>query len=144
MSIQNPDGTYLFNDSSDCADSYFTDLLVLPQDGTYTVYLSGTSIGQATFTLKSVAVDASAAIAIDDPAVSLTTTTPAQNVQLTFNGSAQQLVSLYVTAPSSWGCYSLSLTNPDGTYIIINNKTVCSCTGRAGSKAAGTLKYQPC
>jgi YD repeat-containing protein len=106
----------------------FIDALVLPSTGTYTILInpSATSKGSITLTLTAVQ-NATASITIGGPAVTMTTTVPGQNAQLTFSGTAGQRISLNVTAISSTlNCPSFSIVKPDGSDLIAPNYNCAS------------------
>ena len=141
-----PDGSTLSNGAMSV--NYFSDVLTLPTTGTYTVKLdpSGMNTGTATFTLYNVPPDPTATIAVGGSAVSLTTTTPGQNANLTFSGTASQLVSLSLSEDSSLGsCGYVSFVNPDGSTLANN----FFCTNYTGSTltlpqtGAYTIKLDP-
>ena len=120
FSIVKPDGT-MVAPALACASPYFIDVTVLPVTGSYTVVMNPktATIGNATFALSDVPPDATAAITPGGPAVTMTTTVPAQNAQLTFSGTAGQRISLNVTAISSTlSCPSFSIVKPDGTNLV--------------------------
>ena len=122
VSIQNPDGTSLVSSGSQCGSSYYTDVLTLPASGTYTITLNpgGLNVGTATLTLYDVPPDASPAIVPGGSAVSVTITTPGQNAQLSFNGTAGQRVSLNVVfgGLDASACNTVSIQKPDGTSLV--------------------------
>jgi YD repeat-containing protein len=126
VALIKPDGTQLTN-SNLCSGAYI-DALILPATGTYTIAVnpSGADIGTATFTLYSVPPDPSATITIGGPSVTLGTTTPGQNMSLTFSGTAGQSVSLLTTNSSFPNCYwgTVALIKPDGTQLASSN--LCS------------------
>src|SRR5262249_49054447 len=70
-----------------------------------------------TFNLFTVPADASATITPDGGTVSLSTTTPGQNMKLTFSGTAGQRVSLLdqITAGGGSSCGPLTIWQPNGT-----------------------------
>lgn len=121
IKIRNPDGTTYALSSSANGGTYFSDLVTLTQAGTYTIILdptgsAATSVGSATFALATVASDATSAISVDGSPVTLTTTTPAQNMTLTFSGTALQRVSLTVSGVSAAiNYYQIKIRNPDGS-----------------------------
>ena len=129
LKILNPDGSTL-------VDSYnypnrFIDVQTLPKKGTYTITYDplGTQIGSLTFTLYNVPADASGSITVGGAAVTLTTTTPGQNMKLTFTGTVGQLLTLTTSNDSGFGCcQDLKVFNPDGTQLLSNygygNRTV--------------------
>ena len=77
----------------------FKDYLTLPVTGTYTIVYDAytPTPGSATFQLYSVPVDLTGTISPGGPPVTLTTTAPGQNANVTFSGTAGQRVSLKVT-----------------------------------------------
>jgi RHS repeat-associated protein len=147
LKILNPDGSTL-------VDSYFypnrfVDVQSLPKKGTYTITYDpmGTQTGSLTFTLYNVPADASGSLTVGGPAVRLTTTTPGQNMKLTFNGTVGQLLTLTTSNDSGFGCCQyLNVFNPDGiTQLFSNygygNRTVnLPALSQTGTY---TIKYDP-
>ena len=111
-----PDGSY--SPSANLCNNTFLDTLQLPITGTYTILVAPNSsdTGSVTFTLYNVPTDATGAITMGGPAVTLTTTVPGQNGSLTFSGTAGQVISLN-TSQNTIGCYKLGIKNPDGTNL---------------------------
>ena len=85
--------------------------------GTYTLLLNpfGTNTGQATLALYTV-VDVTGAITIGGPSVTVTITTPGQNGQLTFSGTASQQVTVRITS-NTVGMVTVLLLKPDTTAL---------------------------
>jgi YD repeat-containing protein len=133
--ILEPDGTTQLFNSGTCGTNNFTDVLTLPQTGTYTIAFnpSGSAIGGATFTLWTVPADASSPIAANGTPVSLTTTAPGQNMSLTFTATAGQRVSLVLQYAVSFNsiCNNWSMLEPDGTSYMFNGQT-CGTTNSSG------------
>ncbi|MDB5932963.1 MAG: putative Bacterial pre-peptidase C-terminal domain protein [Massilia sp.] len=128
FSIVKPDGTFLMAPSSNCSTSMFFDTATLPLTGNYMIVLNprDANINSATFTLYAVPPDASSAITLGGPAVTLGNTAPGQNVNLTFSGTVGQRISMNATAISSTlGCPSFSILKPDGTSLVATG-TTCS------------------
>jgi YD repeat-containing protein len=128
MSIRRPDGAVLSSASASACNSLgFIDLQVLPVAGTYLITFdpAGTSTGTATLTLHDVPADASAPIVPGGAPVTVTTTVPGQNVQVSFSGTAGQRVSLKVGFPAT--CNDVSIQNPDGTALLSPTLT-CATT----------------
>jgi len=122
VSIRNPDGTQ-FLSQLDCGATYFSDARVLPATGVYviTVNPGGTTFGSATLTLYNVPPDATASIVAGGSPVTVTTTTPSQNAQVSFSGTAGQRVSLKVSFGAGLypgACNTVSIQNPDGTQFL--------------------------
>ena len=117
VSIRRPDGTTL-------ADEYvgisgeFIDTLVLPATGDYTILVNptGSNTGSMTLTMYEVPVDVTGTIGSGGPPVTVTTTTPGQNVVLTFPGTAGQRVSLR-TSDVTIALSAVSIRKPDGTVL---------------------------
>lgn len=127
------------------ASADFIDVKTLPANDTYTLSVdpNTTFIGSATLTMYSV-TDVAGQMTIGDSPTALAITTPGQNAQLTFAGTAGQAVTLHVTnntmlIPMSstfrilkpdgsqltsgftWGqTFNLSATLPaTGTYVVV-------------------------
>ncbi|RQU30127.1 hypothetical protein DF142_35450 [Burkholderia cenocepacia] len=115
ITISNPDGSTLTT-YFDATSTYFSDVLTLPTTGTYTIKFDpdSTSTPTSTFTLTSVPADVTGAITIGGSAVTLSTTAPGQNGNLTFSGTASQRVSLYMVPNSGGACGRVTIFNPDG------------------------------
>lgn len=130
FAILKPDGTSLVASNINCASSFFIDVTTLPVSGTYTIVMNpgGTTIGNATFALYEVPPDAGAVLTPGAAGVTLATTTPGQNVSLSFGGTAGQRISLNVTAIASFAtCPSFSIIKPDGANLLAPT-TSCSAT----------------
>lgn len=142
LTLLAPDGvTQVY--SNTCANPSFSDLLVLPTAGTYTLLFNpnGTGTGTATFTLYTVPADATATIPTNGTPVAVTTTVPAQNIRLTFSGTAGQQVSLQTQVDSGLypGCSPLTILQPDGmTQLYQNNCANPSFSGTLTLPVAGT------
>ena len=132
IKIFNPDGsTTVFSNAALGSSSYFSDLITLTQAGTHTIVFNpsstgATQVGAATFTLKTVAADAVGTITVDGPANTLTTTTAAQNMMLTFSGSVGQRVALTISGASSFSYYTIKIFNPDGSTTVFSNAALGS------------------
>jgi len=118
ISILSPDGTALVAATSFGAGTGFVDTRTLPATGTYTIVVDpqGDATGDMTLTLYDVPPDATGTIAAGG-AATVTTTTPGQNVRLTFSGTAGDGVKL---ALGPFNCCStrVSILNPDGTTLV--------------------------
>jgi YD repeat-containing protein len=120
--IKKPDGTTLASSTYISSGGAFIDVQTLPTTGSYTVLLDpqGTNTGSVTLTLYDVPADAASPITPGGPAVTMTTTIPGQNAQLTFNGTAGQQVSLRmtgVTLTGGNGYVDVYMKKPDGTTL---------------------------
>jgi RHS repeat-associated protein len=146
LKIFNPDGSELV--SSYNYPNRFVDVQTLAKKGTYTITYDpmGTQTGSLTFTLYNVPADASGSITVGGPAVRLTTTTPGQNMKLTFGGTVGQLLTLTTSNDSGFGCCQyLNVFNPDGTPLLSDynygNRTVTlPALPQLGTY---TIKYDP-
>jgi RHS repeat-associated protein len=122
LKILNPDGSELV--SSYFYPNRFVDVQTLSKKGTYTITYDpmGTQTGSLTFTLYNVPADASGSITVGGPAVRLTTTTPGQNMKLTFAGTQGQLLTLTTSNDSGFGCCQyLNVFYPDGITQLLSN-----------------------
>jgi YD repeat-containing protein len=119
--IKKPDGTTLAS-LLVVSSSGFMDTQTLPSAGAYTVLLDPLdgNIGSATLTLYDVPNDITGSIAPGGSAVTVTTTTPGQNAQLSFSGTANQRISLNVSGVSltgGTGTAYVYIKKPDGTSL---------------------------
>jgi YD repeat-containing protein len=123
VSILNPDATVLA--AATCMEgSGFIDVKTLPSSGTYTILVDpvSTATGSVTLTLYDVPADVTASITPGGSAVTVSTTTPGQNAQLTFQGTAGQRISLSGTNGMSGQIFfacdvNASILNPGGSVL---------------------------
>ncbi len=124
-----PDGTLLAA-AIFLANGGFLDTPLLPATGTYTILIdpSGSNTGSINFTLHD-ASDATGSITPGGPPVTVTTTTPGQNVRLNFLATAGQRVSLQVSNSTFPGCIAVSeaIKTVDGTTLASIN--LCTVAG---------------
>ena len=126
VSIKKPDGTNLVTNSFINSSGGFIDTRVLPVTGTYTILVDpqGTNTGSVTLTLYDVPPDVTGPIAPGGSSVTVTTTTPGQNGQLSFVGLTNQRVMLKISGVALTGGTTNSATvaikNPDGTTLASN------------------------
>jgi uncharacterized protein YhfF len=124
VSILKPSGATLVSPSLVGTNGGFINTVLLPQTGTYTIFVDpqGTSTGNITFTPYNVPPDATATITPGGSAVTTSTTTPGQNAATTFSGTANQRISLSMTSVTigSSGCCSayVSILKPDGSALV--------------------------
>lgn len=116
VSLLKPDGTRLANSDS-CGGGAFIEPQALPGDGTYTLIINpwDANTGQATASLFDV-IDATGTLTVGGASVGVTTTTPGQNANLTFDGTTGQQVTVRLTN-STVGCARVTLLKPDGTSL---------------------------
>ncbi len=121
LTLLKPDGS-TFAAIDTCANgTTFLEPVTLPVAGTYTLVLDPLSsyTGSATVTLYTV-VDVTGSITPGGPSVPVTLSTPGQNARLTFNGTAGQKVSAWLTNSTfTGGCSTLRLSifKPDNTEL---------------------------
>ena len=133
VAITNPDGTTLAGDSTSYWwGNWFTEVIVLPQTGTYTIdvlpggpYVSPggaltmySDIGIFTVTVWTVPPDVALTTTVGGGAAGVNITTPGQSGSVTFPGSSGQTVDVDIS-----GLYPtpVSITNPDGTTLASGN-----------------------
>ena len=116
VSILNPDGS-TFGSASVSTSGGFIDAKDLPVSGTYTILVDPSSTNTGSMTLELYGVtDVMGTITPGGSAVTVTTTIPGQNAQLTFAGTAGQRMS--VNGSSAFGvCWNLGIYKPDGTQL---------------------------
>src|SRR6266542_2416735 len=116
--VRKPDGSTLVSTSIGSSDSI--DTTTLPVDGAYTIYFnpSGAPVGSVTTQLFEVPADAVATTSIGGPAVTLSTTTPGQNLAVTFLGTAGQRVFFKFTNNTFGCCLSTVVRKPDGSTLV--------------------------
>jgi hypothetical protein len=116
VTLLKPDGTALGGATYAGSGGAFVDTRVLPTTGTYTLLVDpyGTATGSITLTLYNVPPDFSSPITPGGPSVTVTTTTPGQNAQITFAGSAGQRVSLQLSNVTM-NLATVTMLAPDGT-----------------------------
>jgi hypothetical protein len=134
LDILAPDGTTRLYSVSclGTAPTIFSDALVLPVAGTYTIQFSPglMATGTATFTLYNVPPDATGAISVGGGAVSLVAMVPGQNMSLAFTGTAGQRISLLAQIDAgltAGGCgNALNILEPDGATRLYTNSCLSS------------------
>ena len=99
--------------------STFNEPVTLPAAGSYSLVLDPptNTIGTASLTLYDVPADVTGPIVAGGPPVTVTTTAPGQNASLTFNGTANELVSIAVSGSTVPGRLDVYLKKPDGTTL---------------------------
>jgi hypothetical protein len=127
VTILQPNGTtQIYNSNGSFNGSVYTDVLILPVAGSYTIVLTpfNLNVGTGTFTLYDLPPDASATITPGGGTVSLTTTAPGQNMSLAFNGTAGERVSLLTQVSGTFNganSYGVTILQPNGTTQIYNS-----------------------
>lgn len=116
VTIYKPDGSTLASTTANTSGG-FIDAQILTATGTYTILVdpSSTNTGNMTLNLFN-ATNTTGTITPGGPAVTVTTTIPGQNAELTFSGTAGQRMS--IKGVSAFGsCWSLGLYAPDGSQV---------------------------
>ncbi len=129
--IYKPDGSTLASNLNVGTAGAFFDTMTLPVTGTYTIFVDPNTYltGNMTLALYDV-TDFTGTITIGGSAVAVTISTPGQNGQITFSGSAAQKISLRITGVTIGSSTTVTIFNPNGT-------TLASFT--AASSAGGWL-----
>ena len=121
--IKKPDGTTLGSDLSITSSGGFIDTKILPVTGTYTILVDPqtTNIGSVTLTLYDVPANVTGPIVPNGDSVSVSTTTPGQNAELSFAGITNQRVFLRISSVTATGgspnWINVSIRKPDGTSL---------------------------
>jgi len=122
VTIKKPDGTNLALTTVG-SSTVFIDTQTLTADGAYTILVdpSNTTVGSVTLTLYAVPNDLSGSITPGGESVTVTTSSVGQNANLTFDGTANQRVSLRITNVVLTGGTSnranVVIKKPDGTNL---------------------------
>ncbi|HEX2110140.1 MAG TPA: Ig-like domain-containing protein [Gaiellaceae bacterium] len=118
ISILRADGAAIFGPSSFSAGGGFIDTLTLPATGTYTIFVdpTGAATGSATLTLYDVPPDVAATTAIGS-SVTVTTSVPGQNAEVSFDANAEDGVRLTV-GPFNCCSTRISVVDPSGGTVV--------------------------
>lgn len=120
LQLKKPDGTVIGQLDVNAGNyPLFLDATVLPDDGTYTVWLDPSGTRQGGFNLRmNLVSDVTGTITADGTQVTKTIGQAGQNVLLTFEGAAGQVVNLStsITGFSSWP--RQYILKPDGTPLV--------------------------
>jgi hypothetical protein len=124
----------------------FSDVIVLPANGTYSIWINPQSMNTGNMTLRlfSVPADVTGTISVGGPDATVSTTTAGQNGWLTFNGSGGQNVVLSAVTSTFSVTTSVRIYRPaaDGsastaTFIYNGNWFSGNSTGSLGLPATG-------
>jgi YD repeat-containing protein len=139
VSMLNPYGNTMRTNAGVCFSPLFLEPIVHPVSGTYTALVDPDSsdTGSVTVNLYDV-VDITGPIVADGPAVDLTFTTPGQNALLTFDGTTDQEVSVWVTNSTFLTNLDVFLKKPDGTNLVSIGASSSSVFFTATLPEAGT------
>jgi hypothetical protein len=115
VTILKPDSSVLLGTCTEVVPFVMT---TLPTTGVYTIIIDpvSTVTGSLTLTLYDVPADASATVTVGGPSATLTTSTPGQNAQATFSGTAGQQITVHLTS-NSMGTPIVRLLKPDGSQL---------------------------
>ncbi|WP_194714290.1 IPT/TIG domain-containing protein [Noviherbaspirillum soli] len=137
MTLLRPDGTTVA--SSNYISSYgaFFDVMELRLTGTYTVKLDPRemAVGNMTVQLYVLPEEVITALVPGEPAATILTTVPGQNLSLSFDGNAGQMVTIYYT-DNGFGCFAIRLRNPAGGSI--RSQYACGSSGKLDAQLLPT------
>src|SRR5262249_33261544 len=104
------------------------DATTLPATGAYTITVApfSNNTGSMTVQLFDVPPDATASTTPGGGPVSLSTTTPGQNARVTFNGSANERISIQLSSTFSLALHSILQTDVSA---LVTNRFISSGTG---------------
>ena len=122
--LKNPDGSTISSVFFG-SPSGFLDVQTLPTTGTYTILIDPTdgAVGNVTVTLYDVPADASDSVTVGGSAVTVTMSTPGQNANVTFAGTASQQVTVRITNTTT-SCTNVKLLQPNGS--TLTSSTNCA------------------
>lgn len=126
VAIKKPDGTNLATANFVGSGGAFINTQTLPVTGAYTILVnpSSSTTGSLTFTLNDVSADVTSTIVPGGPPVTVTTNDIGQNVQVTFDGTAEQRISLKISGVAMTGgngYVDVSIKKPDGTNLVTSS-----------------------
>ncbi|HET6978761.1 MAG TPA: IPT/TIG domain-containing protein [Pyrinomonadaceae bacterium] len=117
VTIRKPDGTEMSSGNVTTSGLFF-DTMTLPVAGNYSIFINptGPAVGSMTFTLNDVPADSVSPIVIGGSHVVVSINIPGQNAQLTFTGTAGQIVELDWQGSLTFSG-SLAIAKADGTVV---------------------------
>lgn len=117
VEIKKPDGNILYSQSMPSFwTSAFMDATTLPATGTYKISVNPSDIYTGSITLNLYDVTDISSTITAGTSVTANLTTPGQNAQYTFSGTAGQKISLNLTGVSITGC-NVTIKKPDGSSL---------------------------
>ncbi|MEV6522463.1 hypothetical protein AB0M43_11010 [Longispora sp. NPDC051575] len=126
--LRKPDGGTLL--TSNCGVSCVFETFTLPTTGTYSVAYDPKYdlTGTVNFRAWAVAADLAGTVATDGTATAVSTTTPGQNAELTFPGTAGQRIAVKLSG-GTYGAADTTvvLRRPDGSTLVQNVSCGASC-----------------
>jgi hypothetical protein len=100
----------------------------LPATGTYTILVDPVSAATGSLTVALYTVtDLTGTVTVNGSAAPFTTSSPGQNINVTFSGAASQTVRGSTTTPGSSVCATLKIVRQDGT-TVVSSYTGCGTT----------------
>jgi hypothetical protein len=135
LNLVNPSGSTISTLNFQTNPSYFMDAVTLPATGTYTLWVRHgyNNSGSETLELFNVPSDATATASINGSTVSVATTVPGQNANVTFSGTAGQSVVVYFTSGTYSSCF-VDIRDPSWTNIYF-----AGCNGTSNTYGAMNL-----
>ena len=131
VAVKKPDGTNLATANFLNSSGGFINTQTLPVTGAYSILVNPqtSTTASATLLLNDVSADVTTTIVPGGPAVTVTTTSVGQNAQLTFDGNADQRISLKITGVAMTGgngSVDIAIKKPDGTNLATSNSVGAS------------------
>ena len=143
VTVRKPDGTTLVSAANVSTGGLFFDAVTLQTTGTYSIFIDPkvAAVGSMTLTLFDVPANTTGTIVIGGPDVTVTINTPGQNGELTFTGTAGQIVNFDFEGTIAYSTLPRFL-KPDGTPVTFNFS--CECNGyRLPVTGTHTIKIDP-
>ena len=142
LTLLDPNSNVVFGPSCAGQNAYF-DAATYASAGTYTLLFvpASTDVGSVTITDFAVPTDAHSSLTVGGSAGTLNITTPGQNGQATFTGTASQSVTVSATSPWTTGTSQLGLLAPNGVLIgqaTVNHGSTATTIGPVTLPAAGS------
>jgi hypothetical protein len=106
--------------------------LSLTQAGTYEIVYAPNTAGPATFSVQQLPAPATASISANGQQVPVSTTVPYQGIQMSFSGTAGEVVSLLVSEPCASGASTASFCDNASSSLTTTSQAVTVTTGAEG------------
>ena len=117
VTVRKPDGTTLLSNANVGTGALFFDATTVPVSGVYSIFIDPKIVAIGSMTLALYApVDTTGTIVIGGPPVVVTIATPGQNAQLTFTGTAGQIIEVDWFGDISFFSRP-TILKPDGTQL---------------------------
>lgn len=133
VTLLRPNGTTMASSSYVGTYGAFFDGMKLSQTGIYTLKLDPLEMGTGSVTVQlyEVPADVMAEIVPGEPAATVVTTVPSQNISLSFNGTTGQTIKPYYS-DNGIGCLRVRLLNPAGA--LMKSLYSCSSSNNLGTQ----------